>query len=188
MTRIAAVPAFLQDRGIENTFPPSPDSLAHFRSQHWQAFLEQGLPSRKNEYWKYSDISFLDHQQYSAAKKGDIDHLIDTIHQYRLRSGDGILMVLVNGYFMPVLSDMVKLPANVIACSMSEALQHHMECISENLPEKVDAQKYPFANLNAAMFVDGLFLKLGEACELAAPIHLLSRLLAKKHSLRIRIT
>ena len=154
--------------------PQSPAWLVNFRQQHWTAFLKNGLPTRKDERWKYADLGFLANQNYAAATQLDTDHLIDIIHQHRLQKSEGILLVLVNGYFMPMLSDLVKLPHHVIACGMSEALQLHNDKIKEHLPEKIDVQKYPFGSLNAAMFVDGLFLYVPDKCELAAPIHLLS--------------
>jgi Fe-S cluster assembly protein SufD len=123
------------------------------------------LPTRKNEYWKYNDFSFLAEKNFSIAEKIDADTLQDAIHQHRLRSGDGILLVLVNGYFMPELSDLAKLPEEVMACRMEKSLINEIN---------IDAEKYPFANMNAGAFTDGLFLKLAENCVITAPLHLLS--------------
>lgn len=123
------------------------------------------LPSRKNEYWKYNDFSFLAEMNFSIAEKMDADNLTEVIHQYRLRSGDGILLVLVNGYFMPELSDLGKLPKEITACSTEQSLL---------MKTTIDAEKYPFANWNAASFTGGLFLKIPENHVLSAPLHLLS--------------
>lgn len=148
--------------------------MAGWRMINMNAFLTQDLPTRKNEYWKYDDLSFLANQHYATAKKVHAKDLEDVICQHRLRSGDSVLMVLVNGYFMPELSDLTKIREHVIACNMSEALQHHAESVRENMPDNINVQKYPFANLNAANFTDGLFLKIPDNCELNTPIHLLS--------------
>lgn len=166
------IPHWLQQDITDDHFAKAKPWLKEFREQHWQAFLQQGLPTRHNENWKYSDTSFLLEQQYVSAKKMDVSQLVDAVNQHRLRSGDALLMVLVNGYFMPELSDIAKLPANVIACSISEALEKHTDSVKAYLA--VDKQNYPFANLNAAMFVDGLFLQLQDHCEISSPIHLLS--------------
>jgi Fe-S cluster assembly protein SufD len=66
---------------------------------------------------------------------------------------------------MPELSDLAKLPQDVIACRMEKSLIHKIE---------INAYKHPFANLNAESFTDGLFLKLPENCVLTAPLHILS--------------
>lgn len=134
---------------------------------NWQTFVENGLPSRKNENWKYDDIHFLADKKFISAKKINIDNNIeDVLHHHRLRSGDGILLVMVNGYFMRELSDIAKLPQDVIAINIKDAreIQH----------DTVDAKKYPFAKLNETEFSDGLFLKIPDDCKITSPIHLLS--------------
>lgn len=154
--------------------------LSDFRQRHWDAFLKNGMPTRKEERWKYTDLAFLANKNFSAAvdyrkaKKADADHLHHVINKHRLQCGDSILLVFVNGYFMPVLSDTAKLPPSVIACSLGAAFQQHAELIKKYWPANTDTQKYPFANLNAAVFADGLFLSLSDKCELSMPIHLLS--------------
>ena len=133
------------------------------------------LATRKNENWKYSDLSFLAQENFSAAKKIEADHLTDTIHQHRLRTGDAILMVMINGYFSPAYSDLAKLPEDVIACSMNVALQQHAAIIKTKIAVvEINTEKFPFAALNAAQFNDGLFFMLPDYCELSAPLHLLS--------------
>jgi Fe-S cluster assembly protein SufD len=162
------MPAFLQQ---QNEFRDAPRWLADYREKHRQDFLARGLPQRKNEYWKYADFSFLQQETFSPAKQINADHLKEVIHQHSLH--DSTLMVLVNGAFMPSLSDMNKLPANVIVTSMREALQNHAAIIEANMPA-INAERFPFASLNAAQFTDGLFLMLPNDCELSTPLHVLS--------------
>lgn len=172
--KAAEIPAWLQNSEAEKQLHDAPDWLIDFRKQQWQAFLENGLPSRKDERWKYADLSFLANQNYSAAKCINLDRFMDVIYQHRLQKGDSFLMVMVNGHFLPEFSDLAKLPQGVIACGMREALVNHADIVRANLPKEISAKKYPFGSLNAAMFTDGLFLHLAEGCELTAPIHFLS--------------
>ncbi len=174
MNELAMIPAWLQKSGGDKTWSSAPTWLTDFRRKQWDAFLKNGLPTRKDERWKYTDLSFLTNKNFSTAARVDPYLLRDVINQHRLQRGESILLVCVNGYFMETLSDIAKLPRQVIACSMGKALQHHADIVRANWPDHIDAQKYPFASLNAAMFEDGLFLSLPDDCEINMPVHLLS--------------
>lgn len=140
----------------------------------WEHFIKNNLPTRKDERWKYADLSFLANKNFAAAKRVDDEILIDAINQHRLRQGDNILLVFVNGYFMPSLSDLHKLPLGVIASDLNYAAKHHAETMEMHWKGDIDTKKFPFAGLNAEMCTDGLFLQLPDHCELATPIHVLS--------------
>lgn len=167
------IPAWLQKNGVENTLS-MPDWAADFRRQQWTDFVKTGLPTSKDERFKYTDLSFLANKNFGKAGRVEDSRLIDTIHQYRLQGGDNILLVFVNGYFMPALSDLNRLPAEIIACSLDVAMRDHAELIKTHWLENAYTQKYPFARLNAAQCTEGLFFHIPKACELSAPIHLLS--------------
>ncbi|RDI41340.1 Fe-S cluster assembly protein SufD [Aquicella lusitana] len=174
MTRAVLLPTWLE-RSVGNENAGIPGWFADFRQQQREAFIQTGIPTRQDERWKYADLSFLtQHQFVSSEQCVEAEQLQDVIHQHRLRQGDSILLVLVNGFFMPSLSDLAKLPPQVIACSMQEALSSHPELIKAHWPQAAETKQYPFASLNAAMCMDGLFFYLPDQCALAAPLHLLS--------------
>jgi Fe-S cluster assembly protein SufD len=137
---------------------------------HWQAFLKNKLPTRREERWKYTDLSFLTDQSFSLAPRIGANSLQKVIGQHRLNS-ENILLVVVNGYFMPTLSDLAKLPAGVVVCDRKEALQKHAALCQTPM---LETSLYPFAELNAAMSEDGLFLYVPEQCQVSLPIHLLN--------------
>ncbi len=147
-----------------------------FHKQQWESFLANELPTRKNERYKYADFSCLKDKEFSLAKRCDDELIQDAIHQHRLQHGESILMVFVNGYFMPMLSDLAKLTPNVIACRLQDALNdpHHADLVKQYVAENIDTGKYPFANLNTAIATDGLFFYLPNHCEVDLPLHLLS--------------
>lgn len=174
MSELTMIPAWIQKSGGDTLLPSAPAWLVDARRKHWDAFLKNGLPTRKDERWKYTDLGFLANKNFSSSTRTDPALLEDVINQHRLQQGESILLVLVNGYFMPMLSDLAKLPEQVLVGSMDDALQQHAEIIQANWLENIDAQKYPFASMNAAMFVDGLFLCVPDDCEIDKPIHILS--------------
>ncbi|MBX3708446.1 MAG: Fe-S cluster assembly protein SufD [Gammaproteobacteria bacterium] len=174
MNALPALPTWMQKDNLEISAPQMPDWLIKFRRAHWEDFLKHGLPTRKDERWKYTDLIFLANKPFANAKQESVDYLVEIIHQYRLQRSESIMIVFVNGYFVPVLSDLAKLPSNVIACNMDTALQQYPEMIKANWPSPINAHNYPFGSLNVAMFNNGLFLWLPDSCQLTMPIHLLS--------------
>lgn len=171
MNPLAAIPTWLHNRASDTYLPLW---FAQLRETHWQAFLQHGLPTKQQERWKYTDLSFLAKLDFIAAKRMDPARFEETVNQHRLQNGESVLLVSVNGYFMPTLSDMHKLPPDVIACNMSEALNAHSDLFKQHWPQDLHAKDYPFVNLNAAMCEDGIFFYLPDQCEIDKPIHLLS--------------
>lgn len=171
MNAVVNMPAWLPALAASSD---QPAWLQEYKQRQWQAFLQCGLPTKQNERWKYTDLSFLANHQFSEAIHAKIDELQDAIHQHRLRRGDSVMLVFVNGYFVPSHSDLSKLPKDVIACHLAEAVRLHPELVREVYTNAIDAKQYPFASLNAAMTTDGLFFYLPDQCELAAPVHVLS--------------
>lgn len=172
MTSLVAMPTWLQNNRVNDTYLPP--WFALLRETHWQAFLEHGLPTRQQERWKYTDLAFLAKHDFATAKRVDPARLEEAVHQHRLQQDESILLVSVNGYFMPTLSDMSKLPDGVIACNLSEALNMQSDLVKQHWPQDHYAKDYSFANLNAAMCEDGLFFYLPDHCKIDKPIHLLS--------------
>lgn len=142
--------------------------------QQWNAFINTALPTRENEHWKYTDFAALKNQSFEFTMLPEAASISDRLPSLRLPTTDSILLVILNGYFMPALSDMHKLPEQVIACHLQDALTTHAALVNQCHLTEIDAQQYPFAKMNAMMFTDGLFLWIPNHICLSLPIHLLS--------------
>src|SRR3990167_9312040 len=77
------------------------------------------------------------------------------------------LVVCVNGFYQLQLSQVEKLPAGVIICSLQTAIEKHFELVKKYWLVHFDANEYPPAN-------DGLFLYFPDHCKIAQPIYILS--------------
>lgn len=152
-----------------------------FQQQHEQAFAAYGIPTRKNERYKYADLAFLNIEKFTRAALRDQDDLYDAIHQHRLRQGDSALVVMVNGYFIPALSDLHKLPHDVIICSIDTAFNEHDALIKPHLLSTDDTKSYPFASQNAANLTDGLFIYVPDNKKITVPVHLLTFNIGEDH-------
>lgn len=171
MKTVANIPEWLLYNPKDITVP---EWIAPIKQKHRELFFKTGLPTNKDERWKYTDLSFLTQKKFAQAKRKYSDDLYNVMNQHRLQRDESIMLVLVNGYFAPELSDMAKLPEALTICTFQEALVTHAELFKTFYSFNTDQQKYPFANLNTALCLDGLFIYLPEQYELTTPIHLLS--------------
>lgn len=173
MNAVIRIPQWLEQHNTDAATPCLPAWMAEYRQQHWRAFLQNGLPTRKDERWKYADLDFLAAHTFTTVIESGETDLSDVIQQHRL-SDTAIMLVLVNGRFSLQYSELSKLPTGVIACDISTAINRYPDLVSKYWPSEYDARRYPFAALNAGMFVDGLFLYVPTQSEVTTPIHILS--------------
>jgi Fe-S cluster assembly protein SufD len=173
MMRAHFLPSWLTYEEKDENFPAW---FASIRQKEWEGLLKNGLPKNRDERFKYTDFSFLNNTNFSANKQDAsvINHAL--LQKYRLDHEGSILLVFVNGYFAPSLSDIEKLKAPMKVSGLQEALIRTPELMQTcfALKREGETQKYPFATLNRALCKDGLFIYLPDHYELKAPLHLLS--------------
>ena len=120
---------------FENTLNLPDDNLKNLRRESFEEFKKHGLPTRKEEYWKYSDPSIISNIELEFVSSG----------QYEDRNYD---VILVNGKIVKKFKD----------CQMgdlSEGLRNGI--LGKDLLEKKDK---PFLNLNNAFAINGCYLIL----------------------------
>ena len=128
-----AVETFTTD--FESTLDLPDDNLNLLRRESFEEFKKHGLPTRKEEYWKYSDPSIISNIELEFVSSG----------QYEDRNYD---VILVNGKIVKKFKD----------CQMgdlSEGLRNGI--LGKDLLEKKDK---PFLNLNNAFAINGCYLIL----------------------------
>lgn len=162
-------PTWLKNSKKAATFPQWLNDLcehAHAKS------LVYGLPTNKDEAWKYTDLNFL-----SAL---DLTLPVLEIHpskykvfvdQYRFMHPLSLLIVIINGKFVHPLSD--KLPKEIIFTTLEKACIQHESLIRQCMQTDINAKRYPFANLNVAHMQEGHFLYVPDKVHVERPLHLL---------------
>jgi Fe-S cluster assembly protein SufD len=156
------------------------DWLRAAQTSQRASFLQRGLPLRREERWKYTDISFLNQQTFTLAAQTAAD-ITTTITKSRLANIDSVLLVLINGKFSTQFSDLSHLPSTVTVQSLATAFQTHAAAIEPRLPH--DSKQYPFATLNSALVSDGVFILVPDQIRVTVPIHILHINTAKQNFL-----
>jgi Fe-S cluster assembly protein SufD len=153
------------------------------QQEKWQAFLQQEIPSRHDEKWKYTDVTFLKTQNFKDASYQYDQDIVEKVAAERLENTDSILVVFINGFFSPQLSTHHTLPEGVIIGNIQQALVTHAAMLTACW-EQTATTANPFASLNMALMGDGLFLYVPPHTTISVPIHVLY-LQAKQSQARI---
>jgi Fe-S cluster assembly protein SufD len=148
--------------------PGGPD-VAQLREDAFETFSDGGLPHRRIEEWKYTDLRALMREAAPLAKPAAAPAQVGASDPL----GDVVLrkLVFVNGRFAPELSDLDNLEKKLTILPLAKALadKHPLTArIGELKPETRD----PALELNTAFLNDGALIELGEGAVLDRPIHL----------------
>jgi Fe-S cluster assembly protein SufD len=142
------------------------------RATAFERFAAAGLPHRRVEEWKYTDLRAL---MRDAKPLADAP---DAAAKARARDGGAILtsiegrrIVLVDGVFMPELSDLDGLEAGLTIGSLAQALATGDEVVTAQLGKIVPSNDIALA-LNTAFMGDGVVIRVAPGVALARPMAL----------------
>ncbi len=167
MSTATTVTTFVEgiDAGIGSIAGESEDVLA-LRLEGSRAFAATGVPTTKNEDWRFTNLKGLASTPHELAGPATAD-----ISPWRI--ADSHRLVFVNGRYSADLSDVSELPDGVTICPLSVALAGGVDRATFALGKSIDLTIHPFAALNTANFVDGAFIHLGRGALVEKPIHLI---------------
>ncbi len=147
--------------------------LDNMRTEAADQFAENGLPTLRDEDWKYTNVR-------PITKLGFKPFRPLTAHsgqtQLRHQQIDGLAtlqMVFVNGFFSAQLSRLAGLPAEVKLQSLEAMLAQDADRIQPTLGSCLPENKHGFSLLNTAYINDGAYIEIPAGCELETPIELL---------------
>ncbi len=154
-----------------------PDALSGLRERALQRFLKLGMPTTRDESWRYTSLRPLAAQSFVDAPRAEREAL-DAEHALAREASQALLggrhdaaqtLVLVNGYpLLPRLDagtgGLKVRSLGALAHENPDLLVHHLEPLS-------DAEELRWLLLNTALGTDGLHLEITTA--LAAPILIL---------------
>ena len=136
--------------------PPGGEAAQSLRAEAIEALKTRGLPTRRDEAWKYTKLNL---DGFLPEEAGDAEVTPDALPSLPFPAHR---LVFVNGRFRRELSD------DGLGESMAEALPG----LDVELGADLDLNELPMAALNTAFFADGLVLDLDDAPD--KPIHLVS--------------
>lgn len=159
--------SFLEQAGAwerEREKADVPVWLKENRRKSLSRFREAGIPSLKDEEWKYTDITPLTARRYHLAVNAQVSGS-EAWKDY-ISSGE-INLVFVNGFFSPALSYQGNLPAGVQIAALSAKEETAQSFLREFEARYRPEQESAFTALNKALGDDGALIRLeaGAVCE-----------------------
>ncbi len=155
-----------QAKLIEN----SPPWLKALRRRSVALFTEAGIPTVKDEEWKYTPLTGIFNRRLQAA--------LDTValDETKLRpyqdEGD-IQVVLVNGVFSHALSTLAQLPKGLTIMPYQEAAGLYAEEMEKTTARLTHNDSKAFVSLNHALFADGTFIRVQDNAVVEPLVHII---------------
>ncbi|MGQ0681808.1 Fe-S cluster assembly protein SufD [Bradyrhizobium sp.] len=148
---------------------PAAGRVGEFRRQALEAYERSGLPHRRIEDWKYTDLRVLMREVLPLAAAPDAAALKRAEIALKAGAIEGMRrLVLVDGAFAPKLSDLSGLEKGLGIRSLREAIDDGA----------LLAQLFSFDNanpmvaLNSAMLTDGVVIEIADGTVLSQPLHI----------------
>lgn len=158
----------------------SPLWLTSLREYGRGLFEQMGLPHRRQEEWKYTDVSALARQHFAApasASPGLTGKLLaeQNLREYLLPSFvPPLRLVFVNGVYSPSLSrcGVQQLPKGVEIRNLDAAINRNHPLMQKHLANYAKPDQDSFVALNNAFIEEGAWIVIPKGVHLFEPIYL----------------
>ena len=151
---------------LAKTFSSEPDWLKEKRKEAFEKFSDSGIPTRKNEEYKYTDV-----RKNFAGKFSALHNEAHQLNSIPSSLGAGnIQLVFINGWLHKDSTLSAKLPKGVIVGNLAiDGLLSHSDLLKKYLSSDGDS----LAQLNSALWTDGALIYVPENVQLETPIEII---------------
>jgi Fe-S cluster assembly protein SufD len=151
---------------------PGTGKVAEARSAAFEAYDRVGLPHRRIEDWKYTDLRALMREVLPLAPAPDAAALTRAAAAVKLQAIKGVRrLVLVDGVFAPKLSELDGLEKGVAVGTLRGVLESGEAALQAQLLTLDNAN--PMVALNSAMMTDGVVIQIANGVVLTQPLQII---------------
>jgi Fe-S cluster assembly protein SufD len=152
---------------------PGDEAIMARRNAAFDVFAKEGLPHRRIEEWKYTDLRALMRDAKPLASPPDASAKARAKDAGRVLGDlDARRLVFVDGEFVPELSDLRELDAGLVVGSLAQALTDGDPVVAARLGKLAPANDAAVA-LNTALMGDGAVIRVAGGATIERPLHLL---------------
>jgi Fe-S cluster assembly protein SufD len=155
-----------------------PDFINNKRPEALEAFKKLGIPTKKQEKYKYTDLSpsfEKNYRQYFKPKTIDFD--INEIFRCDVPSLESKVILLLNGWYYDREQALYESKEGIIYGSLYEAANKYPEIVKKYYGQIANAREDSLTALNTAFAQDGFFLYIPENAVLEEPVQLINLLM-----------
>jgi Fe-S cluster assembly protein SufD len=151
---------------------PGTGKVAEARRVAFEAYDRVGLPHRRIEDWKYTDLRALMREVLPLAPAPDAAALTRAAAAVKLQAIKGVRrLVLVDGVFAPKLSELDGLEKGVAVGTLRGVLESGEAALQAQLFTLDNAN--PMVALNSAMMTDGVVIQIANGIVLKQPLQII---------------
>ena len=151
---------------------PGTGRVAEARSAAFEAYDRVGLPHRRIEDWKYTDLRALMREVLPLAPAPDAAALKRAATAVKLQAIKGVRqLVLVDGVFAPKLSELDGLEKGLAVRTLRDVLEAGDAALQAQLFTLDIAN--PMIALNSAMMTDGVVIEIATGVVLKQPLQII---------------
>ncbi len=152
---------------------PGNKMVKALRSQAFAEFERSGLPHRRIESWHYTDLRSQLREAAPLFAPGSSE-FEDSLRHVQPKIPEGYALVLLDGAFVPELSNVDELPAGISVRSLADLLASGDATLVERLAPKGLGTGDPALSLNAALMQGGVVVDVAPNTQLDKPLIILS--------------
>jgi Fe-S cluster assembly protein SufD len=150
---------------------PGSGKVAELRRRSFEVYERIGLPHRRIEDWKYTDLRVLMREVLPLAAEPDRAALMRAAEAIKVHAIEGVRrLVLVDGVFAPELSETADPEKGLTLRTLRQVLDEGDAALLTQFFASDNAD--PMVALNAAMMTDGLVIEIADGAALAQPLHI----------------
>lgn len=167
----------------ELLFEGSSSVINAARNKAFQDFVLQGIPTRKNENYKYTNLhpKFLpDFKFVHKRENNEVD--TDTVFRCDVPQLDTDPRLIFNGWYHKNDNNSLALPKGVILCSLEEIAKDNPGLIENYYAKIAKTDADSMVALNTAFAKDGYFIYIPKNVIVEKPIQLINFLQAKNNT------
>ena len=151
-------------KGLLAVNPADSDLLAALNKSGRDSFLQQEIPTRKTEAWKYTSLNALTSHEEGYGRLATNFNANELATLSNIPALDAHRLVFVNGQYSSQLSSSElsssESSANVVR--FSQANSEQQKIIADNIGSAIEQDKHLFAALNNAITNDGVLVHIGK--------------------------
>ncbi|MFP4041978.1 MAG: Fe-S cluster assembly protein SufD [Bacteroidales bacterium] len=155
-----------------------PGFINKTREQALENFRKTGIPTKKQEKYKYTDLTQVFEKSYrNYFQPKPIDFKIDEMFQCDVPELDTSTIILLNGWYYDQKNPLKKLDSGVIIGSLREAAKQYPELVKNHYNQYADNENESLTALNTAFAQDGVFFYAPKGAVMERPIQIINILL-----------
>jgi Fe-S cluster assembly protein SufD len=161
----------LYNDNIKKIEEASSPFINSFRKEAFEKFNQLGVPTKKNETYRYTNLDLFfrhNYKSYFIPDKSDFQKAEDFRCDVTDLDAHGV--VLMNGFYPTINGKLRKLPGDITIGSLNEAAKQFPDIVEKHYNRYAKSDSDGLIHLNTAMASDGVFIHVPCGTVLKKPV------------------